>query len=338
MKIIVDAFGGDNAPLEIIKGAADAVNELNIDIILCGDEEKIRNIAAENEISLNGIEIAHTASVLSMEDNPLMLMKEKKDCSMALGFKLLNEGRGDAFVSAGSTGGLVIGGNLIIKNIKGIKRAAIATVMPTNENPVMILDSGANIDCAPRQLEQFAVMGSIYMSRIMGVNNPTVALANIGTERYKGTKLQTETYDILEHSKLNFIGNAEVRDIPYGFCDVVVADGFTGNIILKMYEGVAGALMQNIKSIFKKSKITMLAALIVKSGLTDLKKKLDASEYGGAPLLGLAKPVIKAHGSSDAKAIKNAVKQAVSFVSANVIEEMTKNFGAEIYVPGESDE
>lgn len=324
MKLIVDGFGGDNAPLEILKGSADAVAEYGVSILMTGDTEALRRCAQENEIPMDGIEFVHAPDVLSMEDNPLMLMKEKKNSSIAVAFDLLQKGEGHALISAGNTGALVVGGNLLIRTVPGIKRAAIATVMPTNKEPVMVLDSGANMVCSPEALVQFGVMGSAYMNRIMGVANPRVGLANIGTERIKGTKLQTEAYDLLEVSGLHFIGNAEVRDIPYGFCDVVVADGFTGNVILKMYEGVAGALMQNIKAVFKQNKLTMLSAMLVKNGLQELKSKLDYSEYGGAPLLGLRQCVIKAHGSSDANSFKNAIRQAKSFVDKNVIAEISQ--------------
>jgi glycerol-3-phosphate acyltransferase PlsX len=328
VKIIVDGFGGDNAPLEILKGAADAVAEYGVSVLMTGDKEALRRCAKENDIALDGIEIVHASDVLSMEDNPLMLMKEKKNSSIAVAFDLLQSGQGNALVSAGNTGALVVGGNLIIRTVPGIKRAAIATVMPTNKEPVMVLDSGANMVCSPESFVQFGVMGSAYMNRIMGVANPRVGLANIGTERIKGTKLQTEAYDLMETSGLNFVGNAEVRDIPFGFCDVVVADGFTGNVILKMYEGVAGALMQNIKAVFMQNMLTKLSALLVKDGLKGLKSKMDYSEYGGAPLLGLKKCVIKAHGSSDAKSLKNAIRQATTFVERDVIEEISQNLPA----------
>lgn len=325
MKIIVDGFGGDNAPLEILKGSADAVAEYGVEILMTGDIAALKSCASEHGISLEKIELVHAPQVLEMEDNPALLMREKKDSSMAVAFELLKNGQGDALVSAGSTGGLVVGGNLIIRTVKGIKRAAIATILPTNKEPVMVLDSGANMVCTPEGLLQFGVMGSIYMNRILGVEKPSVGLANIGTEKTKGTKLQLETYELLEESPLNFVGNAEVRDIPFGFCDVVVADGFTGNVILKMYEGVASALMQNIKAVFKQNILTMLSALMIKKGLLDMKKKLDYSEYGGAALLGLQNCVIKAHGSSDAKAFKNAIRQAKSFVEKDVVKEISEN-------------
>lgn len=327
MRIIVDAFGGDNAPLEIIKGCAEAADELNVKIILVGSKEKIEKCAGENFISLENMEIKDAPDIMIMTDHPREILKEKSNTSMAVGLKSLAEGEGDAFVSAGSTGAAVIGASFIVKRIKGIKRPAIATVLPSNSGPFMMLDSGANADCTAEYLYQFGLMGSIYMNRIMGVESPRVALANIGTEDTKGDKLRIEAFEKMKEASYNFIGNIEARDIPLGCADVVVADGFTGNVILKMYEGVAGALMHNIKMIFKKNKLTMLSALMVKGGLKDLKKRMDYSEFGGAPLMGISAPVIKAHGSSNAKAIKNAIRQATDYVEKNVINAIAENIG-----------
>lgn len=327
MRIIVDAFGGDNAPLEIIKGCAEAADELNVKIILVGSKEKIEKCAGENFISLENMEIKDAPDIMIMTDHPREILKEKSNTSMAVGLKSLAEGEGDAFVSAGSTGAAVIGASFIVKRIKGIKRPAIATVLPSNSGPFMMLDSGANADCTAEYLYQFGLMGSIYMNRIMGVESPRVALANIGTEDTKGDKLRLESFGKMKEASYNFIGNIEARDIPLGCADVVVADGFTGNVILKMYEGVAGLLMHNIKMIFKKNKLTMLSALMVKGGLADLKKRMDYSEFGGAPLMGISAPVIKAHGSSNAKAIKNAIRQATDYVEKNVINAIAENIG-----------
>ncbi|NLB35942.1 MAG: phosphate acyltransferase PlsX [Clostridiales bacterium] len=327
MRIIVDAFGGDNAPLEIIKGCAEAADELNVKIILVGSKEKIEKCAGENFISLENMEIKDAPDIMIMTDHPREILKEKSNTSMAVGLKSLAEGEGDAFVSAGSTGAAVIGASFIVKRIKGIKRPAIATVLPSNSGPFMMLDSGANADCTAEYLYQFGLMGSIYMNRIMGVESPRVALANIGTEDTKGDKLRIEAFEKMKEASYNFIGNIEARDIPLGCADVVVADGFTGNVILKMYEGVAGLLMHNIKMIFKKNKLTMLSALMVKGGLKDLKKRMDYSEFGGAPLMGISAPVIKAHGSSNAKAIKNAIRQATDYVEKNVINAIAENIG-----------
>jgi len=320
MKIIVDAFGGDNAPLEIIKGSVDASKENGVEIILVGDEEKIRSCAAENGLDISAIEILHAPTVIAVDDDPTKVVKGMTDSSMSVGLVALTDGHGDAFVSAGSTGALVVGGNLIVRRIRGIKRAAIATVLPSNDSPVMLLDSGANLDLTTTSMVQFGLMGHIYMKRVLGVSKPRVALANIGVEETKGPQLYTESYQLMKaQSDYNFIGNIEARDIPMGAADVVVADGFTGNIILKMYEGVAGALMKNIKGIFLKNAITKIGALLVKNEVSAFKAKMDYKQYGGAPLVGLKKPVIKAHGSSDAVAIKSAIMQAKYFAETGVI-------------------
>ncbi len=320
MKIIVDAFGGDNAPLEIIRGCRSAKDAFSVEIALAGDSEKIRSCAEENGIKIDDMEIINADGVIAMDDQPGEILKGKKNCSMAAGLKALAAGEGDAFVSAGSTGALVMGATFIVKRIKGIKRPAIGSVMPSNSKPFLLLDSGANADCTAEHLRQFAQMGSIYSEKFMKCSSPEVALANIGTEDCKGDRLRHETFELLKSTDgINFIGNIESRDIPYGCCDVLVADGFTGNIILKLYEGVAGALMSNIKGIFKKNKLTLLAALMVKGGLSSLKARLDYSEFGGAPLLGVNGVVIKAHGSSDAKAIHNAIKQAKICAEQNIV-------------------
>lgn len=320
MRIIVDAFGGDNAPLEVIKGCRSAADDLGVQLVLVGDQEKIYSCAAQNKISLSGIEIMNADDVIAMTDQPSEILKSKKGCSMAVGLQALADGKGDAFVSAGSTGALVMGSTFIVKRIKGVKRPAIGSVLPSNDKPFLLLDCGANADCTAEHLRQFAQMGSIYYEKYVKCPSPRVALANIGTEDSKGDRLRHEAFDLLKNTDgLNFIGNVETRDVPYGCCDVLVADGFTGNIILKLYEGVAGAMMANIKSIFKKSSITMLAAMMVKGGLLGLKMRMDYTEFGGAPLLGVNGVVIKAHGSSDAKAIKNAVKQAKICVEKDIV-------------------
>lgn len=320
MKIIVDAFGGDNAPLEILKGCRSAADDFKVEIILVGDEEKIYSCANQNGIKLDGMEILDAPDVMLMTDSPSEVLKSKKNSSMAVGLQALTDGKGDAFVSAGSTGALVMGATFLVKRIKGVKRPAIGSVLPSNDKPFLLLDCGANADCTAEHLKQFAQMGSIYMEKFVKCKSPRVALANIGTEDSKGDRLRHEAFSLLKDcSDINFIGNVETRDVPYGCCDVLVADGFTGNIILKLYEGVAGAMMDNIKSIFKKSSITMLAAMMVKGGLLGLKMRMDYSEFGGAPLLGVNGVVIKAHGSSDAKALRNAIRQAKTCAEMDVV-------------------
>ncbi len=322
MKIIVDAFGGDNAPLEIIKGCADSVKEFGVNIILTGDEQKIKSVAYDNGISLEGIEIVHCEQVITMDDHADSVLKTKKDSSMAVGLQLLNQDKGDAFISAGNSGALCMGATLSIKRIKGIKRPAFAPVLPNESGFFMLLDGGANIDCRPEMLYQFALMGSVYMEKVMKVSNPRVGLANVGTEEHKGSELYRESYALLKNSELNFVGNVEGRDIPKGVCDVVVCDGFTGNLILKTYEGVAITLMKQIKHMFSDSTKGKLAAALVMKDIKFMKKHFDYNAYGGAPILGASKPVFKAHGDSKAVTLKNAVKLSMDYVSANAIEEI----------------
>lgn len=326
MRIVLDAFGGDNAPLEIVKGATLAVAD-GVDITLVGNESIIRQVAAQNDLSLNGIEIVHTEDVISMEDEPRSILKAHKDCSMAVGLRLVAEGRGDAFVSAGSTGALVMGATFFVKRIKGVPRAALAALIPTAAGrPSMLMDAGANAECRPEMLCQFAQMGSVYMTRVMGGGKPaTVGLVNIGTEDTKGGELQQQAFHLMKECDINFIGNVEAREVPNGAADVLVTDGFTGNVLLKTMEGTAGMLMKEIKGMFMTNLLTKIAALMVKSKVGVLKKRMDTREHGGAPVLGVCRPVIKAHGNSDALAIRNAVRIAAEFANAGVIEAITES-------------
>lgn len=325
MKIIIDAFGGDNAPLSVIEGAALAVKEYDCSIILTGDQSKIKEVAKEHNISLEKIEIMHASDVLGMHDEPNTILKSKKDSSMAVGLKALADGKGDAFISAGSTGAVMFGATFIVKRIKGLKRPALAPVMPTTTTPYMLIDCGANIDCRPEMLYQFAHLGSVYMKQVLGIKNPRVGLLNNGSEETKGPELQLETYKLLKNSKLNFIGNVEARDINDGVCDVLVTDGFAGNIILKLTEGIGMSFVSMLKDMMLKNAKTKFAALLLKSSLKGFKKALDYTEYGGAPLLGVNAPVIKAHGSSNAKAIKSAVNQAIICAKQDLKGEIIKS-------------
>lgn len=320
MKIIIDAFGGDNAPLEIIKGSALAVKELGAEIILTGNEAEIKRVASENNISLENIQIEDCDEVITMEDEPIAVRKTKKNSSMAVGFRLLNEGKGDAFISCGNSGALCVGATTIAGRIKGIKRTAFAPVLPSNSGFFMLLDGGANVDARPEMLYQFALMGSVYMERVMGVKNPRIGLANVGTEEHKGNDLYRETFKLLSDSNLNFVGNVEGRDLSEGVCDVVVCDGFTGNLILKTYEGVAITLMKKMKHMFTDSLKGKLAAVLTMKDLKELKKKFDYNQYGGAPILGSAKPVFKAHGDSKAVTIRFAVELSMNYVNGNAID------------------
>lgn len=329
MKVIVDAFGGDNAPLEVLKGCARAVSELGVNIILTGSSEKIKKCAADNGISLSGIEIEHTDDVFDIHEEPKEITRSGKNTSMALGLNLLAEGKGDAFVSAGSTGALVMGATFIVKRIKGIKRIAPSPVMPADKGNFILTDAGANTECRPEMLVQFAVMGSAYMEKVMGIMKPKVALLNIGAEDTKGRELEIESYKLLKESGLNFVGNIEARDMPKGEVQVVVTDGFTGNIVLKLYEGMGSFFGKKMKWIF--SGIGKIGAVFSLGKIKALHKQMDYKEVGGSALLGVKKPVIKAHGSSDATAFFNAVRQAKKCVESNVtgeIESYVSNIAA----------
>lgn len=325
MKIIVDAMGGDNAPKEIIKGSMLAAEEYGADIVFVGNEKIILQCAEENSVDLKNSEIVNASGVITMHDDAKSVLKEKCDSSMAVGFALLNEGRGDAFVSAGNTGAVTVGATFITKRIKGIKRPAIASVMPSAKKPILLMDCGANAECRAEFLYQFGLMGSLYMKHILKYDNPSVALANNGEEETKGTPLVKEAYELMKNAPYNFIGNIEGRQIPFGDADVIVADGFTGNIILKTYEGVAKVLMNSIKEAFTRNTLSKLCYLGVKPGIDSMKTQFDYKEYGGAVLLGVNKPVVKAHGSADARTFKNAVKQAVWFLQNNLIDEIRNN-------------
>lgn len=323
MTIIIDALGGDNAPLEVIKGSIMAVEKLGVEVILVGDEENIRKVSAENNLNINNIKIKNAPLRIEICDEPTMILKEKSDCSMAVGMKMLVDNEGDAFVSAGSTGALVVGSTFIVKRIKGIKRAALATILPGEKGPTMLMDSGANLDCRPEMLVQFAVMGTCYMKSVMGIENPSVGLINVGAEESKGRELELETYKQLEIAPINFSGNIEARDIPTGICSIIVTDGFTGNIVLKLYEGMGSFFSRTLKEILMTGFISKVAAILVLKKIKGFKKKMDYSEYGGAPLLGTSKPVIKAHGSSKSKAFFNAIRQADLFAKTKMIEDIS---------------
>lgn len=324
MNIVVDAFGGDNAPLAVLEGTAQAVRELGVHITLTGDEKKIRKCAEENGISLENMDIVHTESVIDIHEEPTEIIKSRNDCSMAVGLKMLADGSGDAFVSAGSTGALVVGATMIAKRIKGIKRPALAPLMPTAKGYMMLLDAGANVECRPEMLLQFGIMGSIYMERVMGIKKPKVGLINVGAEDTKGRDLDKEAYALLSSAPIDFYGNLEARDMPFGECEVVVADGFTGNVALKLYEGMGVFFAKELKSMLTDSIGGKLAALLMLKRIKLFRKKLDYTEVGGAVMIGVARPVIKAHGSSNGKAFFNAVRQAKQCVDGDITGEITR--------------
>ena len=324
MRVVVDAFGGDNAPLEIIKGASLASLEYSTEITLTGNEKTIKQIIAENNLSFYGeLKIVDTDDVISMHDEPTSLVKAHSESSMALAFKELAENRADAFVSAGSTGAVVVGGTLIVKRIKGVKRPALAGIIPAPKGHYMMMDMGANAECRPEMLCQFGIMASAYLEGVEGKKNPEIGLLNIGTEDTKGGELQKEAYRLMTDAPINFVGNIESREMPKGVCDAVITDGFTGNIALKLIEGTSSTLFSLIKEVFYKSALNKLAALVVKKDLSKVKRLMDSTEVGGAPLLGVRKTVIKAHGSSNAKAIKNAIGQAIKFTETGVVEKIS---------------
>jgi glycerol-3-phosphate acyltransferase PlsX len=325
MKIIVDAFGGDNAPLEIIKGCCEAADEYGISIILSGDKDKIQKCAQDNNLNISNFEILNAPDVITMENEPQDILKLKANSSMAVGMKALTEGKGDAFASAGNSGALVVGSTFIVKRIKGVKRVSFAPIMPKDKGFFMLTDAGANNECRADSLDQFALMGSVYMKKVMGIENPRVGLANVGTEEHKGGELQHEAYQIMKDNKnINFIGNIEARDIPADAADIVVCDGFTGNIILKTYEGVAQELFGKIKSVLTKNIKTKLAAAMIYSDMKELKKSVDYNEYGGAPIMGTAKPVFKIHGSAKSKTVKNALRLTKLYSESNIISDIAK--------------
>ena len=324
MRVMIDAMGGDHAPGQIVLGALDAVKSQNVEITLIGRGQEILQVLAENGIATlpAGVAVADAEDVVDMHDDPATVIKKRPDSSMIVGLHMLAAGEGDAFVSAGSTGALLTAATLIVKRIKGIRRAAMGPVIPTKTGSCILIDCGANAECTPEFLLQFAHMGSSYAQSVLGLENPRVALLNIGTEDTKGTALQKEAYALLleakENSGLNFIGNIEGRDVPMGGADVVVCDGFSGNILLKSIEGTASFMAGMMKQMFKKNLLTKVAALFCKEGITAFKKKMDYREVGGTAFIGIKKPVIKAHGSSDRRAIECAVRQAVAAVNGDL--------------------
>lgn len=327
MRIIVDAMGGDHAPAEIVKGAVRARRELDLDITLVGREEALRSCLASE--GCGDIEIVHAGDVITMEDDPSTATRRKKDASMTVALNLLRDGKGDAVVSAGSTGALLTGATLIVKRIRGIRRAAMAPVLPAGDYGTMLIDCGANVECTPEYLLQFAYMGSFYARKILGCPEPKVGLLNVGTEDGKGGALQHETFALMrkagEEGRIRFIGNIEGTDVFGGKAEVVVTDGFTGNVLLKGSEGVIKYMMHALKGVFYKNLPNKAAAAVLKKDLTAMKKSLDVNEVGGTAFLGISKPVIKAHGSSKSASIFAAIRQAKSFAESGFIHEVEEN-------------
>jgi len=327
MKIIVDAMGGDNAPDEIVQGAVNAVKSSDLEITLVGKGEDILRVferAGLKDLPA-GVEIVNASEVIENDEDPTVAIRTKKDSSMAVGLTLLRDGRGDAFVSAGSTGALLSGATLIVKRVRGIRRAALAPLIPGASARFILIDCGANAECTPEYLLQFAYMGSFYAEDVMKIGSPRIGLLSNGSESTKGTALQHESYEVLKGSGLNFIGNVEAKDAMKGACDVLVSDGFTGNVFLKAIEGTAWLILSELKNVYKSNLLTKISALLVKKQLMGLKDKMNPDNIGGTVLLGISKPVIKAHGSSSAKAIENAVLQAARDAQLNIAARFQEN-------------
>ena len=327
MRILIDAMGGDHAPGEIVKGAIDAAKEFDVQIVLVGRGEAILDSLSKlgYDTLPKGVEVANADDVVDMHDDPATVVRRRKDSSMVVGLRMLAEGQGDAMISAGSTGALLSAATLVVKRVKGIRRAAFCPEIPTDKKTLLI-DCGANAECTPEFLVQFAFLGAAYAKKVQGKSNPKVGLLNIGTEDTKGTALQKEVYGLLQKAHdqglINFAGNVEAREVMFDAVDVVVADGFSGNVLLKSIEGTASYMAKFMKSMFKKNLLTKIAALICKDGIVSFKKRMDYREVGGTMLLGITKPVVKAHGSSDARAIRSAVKQAMEAVQGDLTPEL----------------
>lgn len=327
VRVALDAMGGDHAPDEIIKGAVEAVGlREDIKVFLVGKEELIREKLKAYSYREPQIEVVNATEVIETAEPPVAAIRTKKDSSIVVGLKLVKDGAADAFVSAGSSGAVLVGGQLLVGRIKGVERPPLAPLIPTEKGVSLLIDCGANVDARPSHLVQFARMGSIYMKSVMGIENPRVAIVNIGAEEEKGNALVKETFPLLKACEdLNFIGSIEAREIPYGQADVIVCEAFVGNVILKLYEGVGAVLIGKIKESMMSSLRSKLGALLVKPALKQTVKSFDASEYGGAPLLGLNGLVVKTHGSSKAKEVKNSIIQCVTFKEQQINDKIRAN-------------
>ncbi len=322
--IALDAMGGDNAPGEIVKGAMDAIlKEPNMKVFLVGKEDLIQKELSKYQYPKDQLEVVPASEIIEMAEVPTNAIRKKKDSSMVVGMKMVKEGKADAFVSAGNSGAVLVGGQVIVGKIKGVERPPLAPLIPTKKGVSLLVDCGANVDARPSHLLQFAKMGSIYMEHVLGIKNPKVGIVNIGAEEEKGNALVKETFPLLKEEKgINFIGSVEARDIPYGKADVIVCEAFAGNIILKLYEGVGAVLLSKVKQGLMSSLRSKIGALLIKPALKATMKEFDATEYGGAPLLGLKGLVVKTHGSSKAKEVTNTLMQCVTFKKQGINEKI----------------
>lgn len=323
MKIVIDGMGGDNAPKSNVEGAVNAIKEYGVNLIITGDKKILEKEFSKYDFDRDKLEIVHTTEIIENEDKPVKAIRNKKDSSMVVALRLVKEGKADAIISAGNTGALLAGGLFVVGRIKGIDRPCLCPAIPNiNQGMTIIADGGANSDCKSRNLIDFAAMSNIYSKKVLGINNPKIGLANIGSEEGKGNDLVKKAYEELKNIDINFIGNIEARDIINGYTDIIVCDGFTGNILLKSAEGVAMSVMKLIKETLLSSTKGKIGAMFIKDDLKKLKTYMDYSEYGGAPLLGVNGGIIKAHGSSNSTAIKNAINQGIKFAKGNVVEDI----------------
>lgn len=327
VKVAVDAMGGDNSPGEIVKGAVEAANERpEIKIFLVGKEEKVKAELAKYTYKSQQIEVVNAEEVIETAEPPVMAIRKKKDSSIVVAMNLVKNKEADAFVSAGSSGAILVGGQLLVGRIKGVERPPMAPLIPTTQGVSLLLDAGGNVDARASHLVQFAKMGSIYMENVIGIKNPRVAIVNIGAEEEKGNMLVKETYPLLKNCPdINFIGSIEAREIPNGHADVIVCEAFVGNVILKLYEGVGATLLSKVKQGMMSTLRSKIGALLVKPALKETLKDFDVNKYGGAPLLGLNGLVVKTHGSSKANEVKNSIIQCVTFKEQKINEKIMQN-------------
>ncbi len=327
VRVALDAMGGDNAPGEIVKGAIEAIQtRKDIEVILVGIEDKIKEELAKYTYAQEQIRIVHASEVIATEEPPVMAIRKKKDSSIVVAMNMVKNGEADAFVSAGSSGAILVGGQLLVGRIKGVERPPLAPLIPTETGVSLLIDCGANVDARPSHLVQFAKMGSIYMENVMGIKNPKVAIVNIGAEEEKGNALVKETFPLLKNCPdINFIGSIEAREIPSGYADVIVCEAFVGNVILKLYEGVGSMFKRMIKKSLMSTVMSKIGALFVQSSIKSTLKGFDTSEHGGAPLLGLNGLVVKTHGNSKAKEVKNSIIQCVTFKEQQINEKIKQN-------------